>query len=175
MEYLGTHPAARRFVELPKPLPASYARQAYFGITAFKFTNADGAVKFARYHIVPADGTAFLTPEEAAKKTTDFLAAELSARLAKGPVAFHLKVQLSEDGDDVTDSTAVWPDTRPETVIGTLTLTERVDELDPERRKIIFDPVPRVDGIDSAGDPLTDVRSDIYLKSGRRRRQAAAE
>ena len=173
--FLGTHPAARHFVELPKPLPASYARQAYFGITAFKFTNADGTVQFARYHIVPAEGTAFLSPEEAAKKTTDFLAAELSARLAKGPVVFHLKVQLSEDGDDVTDSTAVWPDTRPETELGTFTLTARVDELDPERRKIIFDPVPRVDGIDSAGDPLTDVRSDIYLKSGRRRRQAAAE
>jgi hypothetical protein len=25
----------------------------------------------------------------------------------------------------------------------------------PERRKIIFDPLPRVDGIASAGDPLT--------------------
>lgn len=173
--FLATHPAARYFVELPKPLPTSYARQAYFGITAFKFTNADGAVRFARYHLVPAAGTAFLTPEEAAKKTTDFLAAELSARLAKGPVVFHLRAQLSEDGDDVTDSTTVWPDTRPETELGTLTLTERVDELDPERRKVIFDPVPRVDGIDSAGDPLTELRSDIYLKSGRRRRQAAAE
>ena len=43
----------------------------------------------------------------------------------------------------------------------------------PERRKIIFDPLPRVDGIDSAGDPLTDVRADLYLLSGRRRRAAA--
>jgi catalase len=49
-----------------------------------------------------------------------------------------------------------------------------VDESVPDRRKIIFDPVPRVDGIDSAGDPLTDVRSEIYLLSGRRRRAAAA-
>jgi catalase len=51
----------------------------------------------------------------------------------------------------------------------------RVDELAPERQKIIFDPVPRVDGIDSAGDPLTAARSDIYLASGRRRRAAAAQ
>ena len=48
------------------------------------------------------------------------------------------------------------------------------DELAPEQRKIIFDPLPRVDGIDPAGDPLTDVRSEIYLLSGRRRRAAAA-
>ena len=53
---------------------------------------------------------------------------------------------------------------------GTLTLTARVDEQEPERRRIIFDPVPRVDGIDAAGDLLTDVRADIYLLSGRRRR-----
>ena len=35
------------------------------------------------------------------------------------------------------------------------------------------DPDPRVDGIGTAGDPLTRVRSDIYLLSGRRRRAAA--
>jgi len=45
----------------------------------------------------------------------------------------------------------------------------------PDLRRIIFDPLPRVDGIDSSGDPLTEVRSDIYLLSGRRRRAAADE
>ena len=49
-----------------------------------------------------------------------------------------------------------------------------LDELAPERLKMIFDPVPRVDGIDSSGDPLIELRSEIYLQSGRRRRAAAA-
>ncbi len=53
---------------------------------------------------------------------------------------------------------------------GTLTVTARVDDQVPERRKIIFDPLPRVDGIDSSGDPITEVRADVYLLSGRRRR-----
>jgi hypothetical protein len=53
--------------------------------------------------------------------------------------------------------------------------TDRVDELAPERRKIIFDPIPRVNGIDSAGDPLTALRSELYLLSGRRRRAATAK
>ncbi len=48
--------------------------------------------------------------------------------------------------------------------------TARVDDQVPDRRKIIFDPIPRVDGIESSGDPLTEVRADIYLLSGRRRR-----
>jgi catalase len=122
----------------------------------------------------PDAGTEFLTPDEAAEKTADFLAAELSERLVKGPVGFRVLVQLAGDGDEAADSTVVWPESREEVEFGTLTLTERVEELAPEMRKLIFDPVPRVDGIDPAGDPLTEVRSEIYLLSGRRRRAAAA-
>ena len=175
MAFLAAHPAAKAFVEAPKPIPTSFARQAYFAITAFKFTNAAGQSRFGRFRLRPEAGAEFLTPEQAARKTADFLAAEMSERLAKGPVVFRVLVQLAEAGDDVADSTALWPESRPEAEFGTLAITERVDELAPERRKIIFDPVPRVDGIDSAGDPLTEVRSELYLLSGRRRRAAAAE
>jgi catalase len=170
--FLAKHPAAKAFVEAPKPVPASFARQPYFAITAFKFTNAAGQSRFGRFRFRPEAAAEFLTPEQVAKKTTDFLAAEMSARLATGPVRFRVLVQLAEAGDEVADATAHWPETRQEMDFGTLTITERVDELAPERRKIIFDPLPRVDGIDSAGDPLTEVRSEIYLLSGRRRRAA---
>jgi catalase len=172
--FLETHPAAKAFVEAPKPIPASFARQEYFAITAFTFTNAEGVSRFGRFRIQPEAGTEFLSPEQAAGKTRDFLAAEMSVRLAKEPVRFRVLVQLAQDEDDATDATAVWPETREMVEFGTLTLTERIDELAPEWRKVIFDPVPRVDGIDSAGDPLIEVRSEIYLLSGRRRRAAAA-
>ncbi|HUE15247.1 MAG TPA: catalase family peroxidase [Planctomycetaceae bacterium] len=171
--FLASHPAAKAFVEAPKPIPTSYARVAYFAITAFKFTNANGQSRFGRFRILPEAGTEFLTPEQAKKQTADFLAAELSERLARGPATFRVQVQLAEAGDQVTDATVLWPETRPVAEFGILTITERVDELAPERRKIIFDPLPRVDGIDSAGDPLTEVRSELYLLSGRRRRAAA--
>ena len=84
-------------------------------------------------------------------------------------------MQLAEPGDDVTNASVAWPDSRNEVPFGTITLTARVDEQEPERRKLIFDPVPRVDGIDSSGDPLTDVRADVYLLSGRRRRTALGD
>jgi catalase len=173
--FLASHPAARAFVEAAKPIPTSFARQAYFAVTAFRFTDSTGQSRFGRFRLRPEAGTEFLTPEHAAKKTTDFLAAELSERLTRGPAEFRVLVQLAEPGDVVTDATALWPESRPLAEFGMLTLWDSVDELDPERRKIIFDPVPRVDGIDSAGDPLTAVRSDIYLLSGRRRRAAAAQ
>jgi catalase len=164
--FLAAHPAAKAFVEAPKPIPTSFARQAYFAITAFKFTNAAGQSRFGRFR---------LRTEEAATKTADFLAAELSERLASGPARFRVLVQLAEPGDVVTDATAIWPESREMVEFGALAITERVDELAPERRKIIIDPHPRVDGIDSAGDPITAVRSEVYLLSGRRRRAAAAK
>ena len=172
MKFLAAHPAAKAFVEAPRPIPTSFVRQPYFAITAFKFTNAAGQSRFGRFLFRPDAGTEFLTAEQAVKKTTDFLSAELSERLAKGPASFRVLVQVAEAGDEVADSTIHWPESRTEIEFGTLAIKERVDELAPEQRKIIFDPLPRVDGIDSAGDPLTEVRSEIYLLSGRRRRAA---
>lgn len=171
--FLATHPAAKAFAEAPKPIPKSFASQPYFAITAFKFTNVDGESQFGRFQIVPDAPLEVLSADEAAKMPADFLSTEMVQRLAKGPVTFQILVQLAEPGDDVTDSTKVWPDSRKKLTFGTLTIIQREDELAPERRKLIFDPVPRIDGIDSAGDPLTEVRSEIYLLSGRRRRANA--
>ena len=173
--FLAEHPAAKKFVEAAKPIPSSFARQQYFAVTAFKFTNAAGKSSFGRFQIRPEAGIEFLSDEQATTKTTNFLGAELSARLAAGPVEFRVLVQLAEAGDTVNDATAVWPDNRPTIEFGRLTIHERLDELAPERRKMVFDPLPRVEGIDTAGDPLTEVRSDIYLLSGRRRRAAAGK
>jgi catalase len=39
-----------------------------------------------------------------------------------------------------------------------------------EQHHIIFDPIPRIDGIEPSGDPLLAPRADVYLMSGRRRR-----
>jgi catalase len=50
-------------------------------------------------------------------------------------------------------------------------LTERAPD-DEFHRRIIFDPIPRVDGIAPSNDPLLELRAAIYLLSGRRRRQA---
>ena len=43
---------------LPSPISASHARQAFFAITAFKFTNAGGQSRFGRFRLSPEAGTA---------------------------------------------------------------------------------------------------------------------
>jgi catalase len=171
--FLAKQPAAKRFLETPKPIPTSFAREAFFAVTSFKFTDYEGHSRHGRFRIRPEAGTEYLSDAEAAAKSENFLFEELDRRLAKGPVSFGVFVQLAEAGDDVIDSTKRWPADRPEIRFGTIKLTKRVDADEPERRKMIFDPLPRVDGIDSSGDPLTAIRADLYLLSGRRRRAAS--
>jgi len=173
--FLAAHPNAKRFVETPKPIPTSFAREAFFAVTSFKFTNGDGVSRHGRFRIRPAAGTEYLSNADAAMKSANFLFDEIGPRLAREPVKVGVFVQMAEPGDDVADASVPWPDSRTEIPFGTVILTARVDDQAPDRRRIIFDPVPRVDGIDSSGDPLTDARSDIYLLSGRRRRAALGD
>ena len=170
--FLGAHPNAKRFVEARNPIPTSFAREAFFAGTAFKFTNSSGASRHGRFRIRPDAGTEYLSNEAAAAMSPNFLFDELGPRLAKEPVKLGIFVQIAEAGDDVADASTTWPAGRAEIRFGAVVLTARVDDQEPERRKIIFDPVPRVDGIEPC-DPLTQVRADIYLLSGRRRRAAS--
>jgi catalase len=170
--FLAAHPNAKRFVDTPKPIPTSFAREAFFAVTSFKFTNAHGVSRHGRFRIRPDAGTEYLSNDAATAKSANFLLDEIGERLARGPVRLGVFVQLAEPGDDVADASVTWPEGRTEIPFGTIGLTARVDDQVPDRRKIIFDPLPRIDGIDSSGDPLTDVRADLYLLSGRRRRAA---
>ena len=173
--FLAAHPQAKRFVEAPKPIPTSFTREAFFAVTSFKFTNAEGASRHGRFRIRPEEGTAYLSAEDTAAQSDNFLFDEIGQRLTKSAVQLGVFVQLAGDGDDVANASMPWPEDRPEVRFGTITLTARVDDNEPERRKIIFDPIPRVDGIDSSGDPLAEVRSELYLLSGRRRRAAVTK
>jgi catalase len=171
-KFLAAHPSAKRFVDVPKPIPTSFAREAFFAVTSFQFTNAEGTSRHGRFRIRPDAGTEYLSTEAAAAKSSDWLFDEIDLRLARGPITMSVFVQLAAPEDDVTDSTVSWPKDREEIPFGKITLTKRLDDETPELRRIIFDPLPRVDGIASSGDPLTQVRADLYLLSGRRRRDA---
>jgi catalase len=170
--FLGSHPAALAFVQTPKPIPTSFARVSFFSVSAYKFTNAAGVSKFGRYRILPVDGNESLDASVAAKKGTDFLFDEIKERIGRGPVKLRVVVQVAADGDVVDDATVQWPEERPVVEVGTIELNGLVPDGENAQRQIIFDPIPRVEGIESSGDPLLDPRANIYLASGRRRRAA---
>jgi catalase len=170
--FLGSHPKALAFVQLPKPFPSSFGRESFFGLTAMKFTNKDGVSKFGRYSILPEAGNDFLDEAAAAGKGANYLFDELTERLANGPIKFKIVVQVAEDGDVVDDVTVQWPAERKVIELGTLTFTDRVADDAGEQKHVIFDPIPRVDGIEPSDDPLLELRAAVYLISGRKRRAA---
>src|SRR5262249_37665204 len=67
-KFLASPPQALKVVQTPKPVPASFATEPYFGVNAFAFTNAEGKSRFGRYQLRPEAGAKFLSAEEAARK-----------------------------------------------------------------------------------------------------------
>jgi catalase len=171
--FLASHPKALAFVQTPKPSPSSFARESYFGVTALRFSNKDGVSRYGRYRITPDAGVEHLDDARAKAQGANYLFDELTERIAGGPIGFQLLVQVAKDDDIVDDATVHWPEERPLMNLGRVLLTPPVLDKTGEHTKIIFDPIPRVDGIEPSDDPLLELRAAIYLLSGRRRRQAA--
>jgi catalase len=168
--FLATHPAALAFIQAGKPMPTSFSKAAFYAVNAYRFTTAQGVSQYGRYRIQPESGAAYLDPEAEAKAAPNYLFDEIQSRLGSGPVKMRIMVQLASKEDIVDDSTAHWPKSRPEIDFGALELTSVIPNNDAEQRHIIFDPIPRVDGIEPSEDPLLEPRATLYLMSGRRRR-----
>jgi catalase len=171
-KFLGSHPAALAFVQAPKPFPSSLARESFFAVTAFAFTNPAGQTRFGRYRILPALGNDYLTPEQVAKLPENYHYDEIRERVARQPIRFRIVVQLADASDTVDNATVHWPESRQQLDFGTVELTQVMPDSLAQQQHIIFDPIPRVDGINSSADPLLELRAAIYLLSGRRRRSA---
>jgi len=172
-QFLGAHPAALTFVQIPKPIPTSFAKESFFAVSAFRFTNTDGMSRYGRYRVLPAAGTEYLDETAAAARSPNFLFEEIRERIGKEPVRFRVAVQLAQDGDIIDDATVRWPEQRTQLAFGEISLQEIAANNASEQQHIIFDPIPRVDGIEASVDPLFEPRANIYLMSGRRRRAAS--
>jgi catalase len=169
--YLAENPEAVPAVTaaITHPIPASYATLAYHGLHAFGFITADGMVRYGRYHLVPSAGEASLTEEQAAVQSTDYLRDELGDRLARGPAAFALQVQLGGDGDPLDDPTAAWPDHRPVVLLGRLEVTALAYDRERDGDVLVFDPTRVPDGIRLTDDPILLARPGAYSVSIARR------
>jgi catalase len=168
-KFLGAHPAAKAFVG-PKPLPVSYGTLPYFGINAFKFTNAKGAVTHIRYQLQPVAGAKFLSKEQVSTMGEDYLTEEIRERVRRAPVKFTLLAQVAAKDDQVDNPTIVWPETRKKVELGTITITKAVADSQAAEQKLLFDPGALLPGIQPA-DPMIAARSAAYIVSLSRRVQ----
>lgn len=171
-QFLGANPAALAFVQAPKPAPSSFAREAFYAVNALKFVNAESKSTYFRYRILPAAGEDHLDEVATKKKGPDFLYDELQKRVTEESVAFRVMAQLADEGDEVNDATVHWPESRQLVELGTVKVGTVLPDNAKEQKRIIYDPIPRVKGIEPSDDPLLEMRAAIYLISGRERRAA---
>ena len=172
--FLGSHPAAKAFVEAPKPAPVSFATEAFYGVDAFRFTNATGVQRFGRYRIEPVAGQAHLSRAEAAQRSPDYLSEDFARQLQAGPVEFRLLVQLPAEGDPITDGSRAWPHDRLFVDAGIIKLRALLPQQAAQQRSLLFTPLNLVGGIASSGDPLLSARTRAYRISLERRSRSAA-
>ena len=148
--------------------PDSFADQEYRGMNAFIFVDKAGHRQAVRYIMAPEKAVR-LSVAEAAKKPPNFLVDELPERIAKRPVVFHFEAQIAEPGDQTTDPSQPWPDSRKVVDLGVLTLDKPVADSLEAQKKLLFLPVRLTDGIELSDDRLPVIRSEVYALSFARR------
>ena len=169
--FLAQHPETRAFLQWQQdtPLSTSFANETYYSINAFRFIDDAGKTWIVRWSFEPE------TPFEAIDKATlgarpaNFLFDDVIARLAHGPLRWHLIVTIAEPGDATDDGTKVWPADRRRIDVGTLVIDRALAEENGDCRNITFDPLILPSGIAPSDDPLLAARSGAYASSLARR------
>jgi catalase len=168
-QFLGSHPAALKFVTTPKPAPVSFATQPFFGVNAFKFTNAAGQSVYGRYQIIPVAGAQYLTKEAADAAAPDYLMTDISERVKVNAVQYKLLLQIADKGDEVNNATVQWPESRKIVELGTLTLKSVVADSKAKEKTLMFNPLQLTEGIEASQDPILLARPTSYAVSFGRR------
>lgn len=161
-------------------IPANYREMEGSGVHTFKWVNAQGYVRYVKYHWKPQQGVRNLTAEEAAEiQKNDFNHAtkDLYGAIERGDYPkWDLYVQLMELSDydrlsfDPCDPTKVWPeDLYPLLKVGTMTLNRNPENYFAEVEQSAFSPSTLVPGIEASEDKLLQGRLFSYPDTQRYR------
>lgn len=167
--FLASHPQAKLFADAPKPAPASFATESYYGVNSFRFSNQHDVSCNVRYRIRPVVGEEHMDAIEAARRPRDFLFKEIAERLDRGPARFRLLVQIADKSDPVDDGSLPWPEERRQIELGHIAVSREVANSAAAERRLLFDPAKLVDGIELSEDPLLLARSAVYAVAYQRR------
>lgn len=164
--FANRYPPSRRSVVALTTLavPQSYVTCAYHAVHAFVLRAGDRTTT-VRFRWEPVAGV-----RPAPDGTTgNFLNDELRDRLGRGPAEFVLRMQVAEHGDDASDPTTAWPETRRRVVMGHLRVDSVMADQVSGNERLTFDPTRLVPGIDVSDDPTLIARHEVYERSFARR------
>jgi catalase len=150
-----------------RPIPGSWVGVNYWGVHAYTLTNAAGARHVIKFRMDPLDGLVNLTDDEARARPRDYLADDMTTRLASGRrIGFRMMAVLGRAGDPVNDPTRMWDgeDTRPTVELGTLFVRSAAAAARCDGT--IFAPTILAIGIDGPDeDPMFAIRTPAYAIS----------
>jgi catalase len=168
--FIANNPETARALRIIKSQQPSsgFDNSTFYGLNAFRFTNAEGASIAVRWMLVPGE------PFEAAgaapaSDDAHFLFDGLIASIRQHPLQWHLIITVAQPGDSTNDATIAWPEGRAQVDVGTLTLDSVESEETSRARDINFDPLVLPAGMAPSDDPLLSARSAIYSQSYTRR------
>jgi len=175
-ELLRRHPEIKRFQQWAKTAPwaDSWGNTGFNGVNAFRFTDAAGRVHFVRWSMRPRLAFAAMDKAKRAGAEADYLADDLQARLANGPLRWGLVLHVAAPGDPINDPSRAWPADRQQIVAGTLVLDAAQDQAEGACRDINYDPTVLPDGIRPSDDPVLAARASVYAQSYNRREREIA-
>ena len=165
--FFATHPQSAPFAQWAQTADwtASWADQDYNSLNAFRFIDADGNNHLVRWSMKATIPPTSVAHDALAKMGPNFLEHDLNARLAQGPLTWHLIVTFAAAEDPSNDATKAWPSGRQEVDAGTLVVENAEAEADGPCRDINYDPTILPLGIAVSDDPLLPARSAAYARS----------
>jgi catalase len=163
-QYAGTHQFDRAFVldAAAAEVPVSWARTAYHAVHSFVAVAPDGVRRHVRFSWQPVDGVFPVPPDELPHLATDFLTAEMQARLAHAAARFTLRMTIGDPGDAVNDPSQEWPVSRRCITMGILYLMELAESRQVDVDRLSFNPMRLPRGIEPSDDPILHARGEIY-------------
>jgi catalase len=159
-----------------QPVPASFGKTNYWGVTAFGFVDASGKKQFGKWIFEPIGGTQTLSDDEAKAKGTDFLLDDLRQRVKSESVAFDFNLQLAEPGDNIESSVVPLPEGRKKVTLGRLIVKAVSPDATGPCVAITFQPTVLPKGVEASNDPMIAARVAPYAVSlGRRLTEGAKQ
>jgi len=173
LAFAQAHPEAAPAVAFmgDKSVPEGYTTCCYHAVHTFGLVGPDGVTRWARFAWEPVDGVRTV-PQGPKGPVGNFLRQGLRDRIETGHAEFVLRIQLAEEGDDLSDPTTPWPERRPRVVMGQLRLTDIPKDQVNGSELLSFNPTRLVPGVVMSDDPILAARNCIYQRSYDRRLQA---
>jgi catalase len=112
--FLAQHPESARALALVHSSPPSsgFANSPYYGLHAFRFITARGAVLPVRWSMVPAQAFEPVGANPSGQTGKNYLFDALIASIRAGPLQWHLVITVGQPGDPTADATLAWPPDR---------------------------------------------------------------